>query len=74
MKYIDRPYKNLRATMTVAGLDTAGLAEKLSMSYTTLTFKLRKKTPWTIDDMQAVQKVVNEATGNEYTLDYLFTE
>lgn len=74
MKVIDKPYQNLRAAMTLARLDTAGLAKAVGMNYYTLTFKLRNKTSWTIEDMRTVQECINKATGENYSLDYLFTE
>mgnify|MGYP004464352279 FL=1 len=74
MKVIDKPYQNLRAAMTLARLDTAGLAKAVGMNYYTLTFKLRKKTSWNIEDMRVVQECINKATGENYSLDYLFTE
>lgn len=74
MRNIDKPYQNLRAAMTLARLDTAGLAKVLGMNYYTLTFKFRKKSAWTIEEMKAVQECINKATGESYSLDYLFTE
>ena len=74
MKVIDKPYQNLRAAMTLARLDTAGLAKAVGMSCYTLTVKLRKKASWNIEDMRAVQECINKATGENFSLDYLFTE
>ncbi len=74
MRTKNRPYKNLRGALVASGVDLAGLAKIIGVSYCTVTFKMNGKTAWDITEMKTIQEEVNRLTGNNFTLDYLFEE
>lgn len=64
--------KNLLAELARAGYSNKAMAEKIGISEVPFGNKIKGKTDWTLREMVAIQKILNEEIGTSYTLDYLF--
>lgn len=67
-------FRNLHAEISRAGLSQEKLAELTNTSYGNLLNKIKGKRTWTLKEMLAIQKVINEKLDAQLSLDYLFKE
>ena len=65
-------YPNLEAEMVRAGLIKAELAANIGISKQSLDNKFKKKTEFTLNEMDLIKSHFETITGKEFTLDYLF--
>ena len=65
-------FENLRAEMARAGVSLAELAKSVGMGVSTIYNKRSGLQDWTLAEMTAIQNVLQEKTGLDLPLDYLF--
>ena len=65
-------FKNLKAEMGRAGLSYSAMAEMIGIGLTTFYYKRTGKQDWTLQEMTSIQKILQEKTGLDLPLDYLF--
>ena len=61
-------YRKLESEMILNGFNKKLLSEKTKIPYTTLTGKLNKKSPITLDEAQLIKNII----GTQVPLDELF--
>ena len=64
--------KNLLAELARAGFTNKAMAEKIDIGERPFGYKIKGITDWTLKEMVAIQKILNDELGTSYTLDYLF--
>ena len=65
-------YPNLEAEIVRAGVIKAELAANIGISKQSLDNKLKKKTEFTLNEMDHIKTIFETITGKEFSLDYLF--
>lgn len=65
-------YRNLEAELLRANIIKAELAANIGISGQSLNNKLRRKTEFTLEEMDKIKAELVKLTGVEFTLDYLF--
>lgn len=65
-------YPNLEAELVRANLIKAELAANIGISKQSFDNKLKKKTEFTLNEMDNIKIQLSKITGQEFTLDYLF--
>lgn len=65
-------YKNLEAEMVRCGLKNEDLAEELNITPHTVRRKLNGEIGIAIDEARKIQNCINEAAGQNFTIDFLF--
>ena len=65
-------YPNLEAELVRANLIKAELAANIGISIQSLNNKLKKKTEFTLNEMDLIKSHLEFISGKEFTLDYLF--
>lgn len=65
-------YKNLVAEMARAGFTNKALAEKINIGEVAFGKKVNEVVDWKINEMVAVQNVLNSENDTSYSLDYFF--
>lgn len=65
-------YKNLVAEMARAGFTNKALAEKINIGEVAYGKKVNGVVDWKINEMVAVQNVLNSENGTSHSLDYFF--
>lgn len=65
-------YRNLEAELIRANLLKVELAANLGISIQSLNNKLKRKTEFTLDEMDRIKLELKKITGQDFTLDYLF--
>ena len=65
-------YKNLVAEMARAGFTNKALAEKINIGEVAFGKKVNEFVDWKINEMVAVQNVLNSENGTSHSLDYFF--
>ena len=65
-------FKNLCAELARAGLSFPSLADTIGMGLSTIYSKKSGSRDWTLADMTAIQTVLQDETGLDLPLDYLF--
>ncbi len=67
-----KKYNVIRGYMTRSNLTQTELSKCIGISYGALSKRLTGKLPFTADEMQAIQKVLNDRLGMQLTIDELF--
>ena len=65
-------YKNLVAEMARAGFTNKALAEKINIGEVAFGKKVNEVVDWKINEMVAVQNVLNSENSTSHSLDYFF--
>lgn len=65
-------FRNLMAEMSRAGYNYKKMAQEIGIGERAFSKKINGKTDWTITEILAIQKKINNKLGKTYTLDYLF--
>lgn len=65
-------FSKLRGLMVTANLTQETLAKSVGLSKTSINQKLSGKKPITLEDMKAIQKVLNDRLGMQLTIEELF--
>lgn len=65
-------YKNLVAEMARAGFTNKALAGKINVGEVAFGKKVNEVVDWKINEMVAVQNVLNFENGTSHSLDYFF--
>ena len=65
-------YKNLVAEMARAGFTNKALAEKINIGEVAFGKKVNEVVDWKINEMVAIQNVLNSENGTSHSLDYFF--
>lgn len=65
-------YKNLVAEMARAGFTNKALAEKINIGEVAFGKKVNEVVDWKINEMVAVQNVLNSENDTSHSLDYFF--
>lgn len=65
-------YKNLVAEMARAGFTNKALAEKINIGEVAFGKKVNEVVDWKINEMVAVQNVLNAENDTSHSLDYFF--
>lgn len=65
-------FPNLLAELARLNISKTGLARMTKISVTSIYGKFNGITDWTLEDMDAIKKVLEHEGGQELTLDYLF--
>jgi predicted transcriptional regulator len=65
-------FPNLLAELARLDISKTGLARMTKISITSIYAKFNGNVDWTLEDMDAIKKVLEHEGGQELTLDYLF--
>lgn len=65
-------FSNLEAEFARMGLSIEEVGAELGFAKALMYNRLACKTNWTLSDMLKIQKLVNDRTQSNHTLDYLF--
>lgn len=65
-------YINLMKALDKNNIPNNMLADKIGVSYATLSFKLSGISDFKLTEMLKIQKFINEYSAEQYSLDYLF--
>lgn len=65
-------FPNLLAELARLNISKTWLARKTGISVTSIYSKFNGCTDWTLEDMDAIKRVLEEECGQELSLDYLF--
>lgn len=65
-------FRNLIAEMARAGFTNKAIAKEINISEIAYGRKVSGVSDWKATEMVAVQKIINDKLGTNYTLDYLF--
>lgn len=65
-------YKNLVAEMARAGFTNKALAEKINIGEVAFGKKVNEVVDWKINEMVAVQNILNSENDTSHSLDYFF--
>ena len=67
-------FKNLKAEMTRAGITFSEMAKMIGIGESTFYGKRNGSYDWTLSEMIAIQKILQERTELDLPLDYLFKD
>lgn len=67
-------YENLRVEMARAGISFPSLADMIRIGKTTIYSKKTGERDWTLKEMKSIQDVLQQKTGLDLPLDYLFSK
>lgn len=65
-------FPNLLAELARVNMSKTELAKAVGISITSIYYKFNGNIDWTLDDMDAIKKVLEGKGGQELSLDYLF--
>lgn len=65
-------YKNLKAELVRAEINTNDITKQLGISRQALINKKNGKTEWKLSEVETLQRLINEKLNTNYTISYLF--
>lgn len=65
-------YRNLKAEMARAGLNSTQMAEKIGITKQGFSQKISGQANWNIAEMQKIQEILDNKLEQMLSLDYLF--
>lgn len=65
-------FPNLLAELARVNMSKTELAKAVGISITSIYYKFNGNIDWSLDDMDAIKKVLEGKGGQELSLDYLF--
>ena len=65
-------FPNLEAELARINMSKVELAKSIGMAITTIYGKFKGDSKWTLKDMERIRDVLQNVSGEELSLDYLF--